>query len=1062
MVVSWEVVGGAERGGLRVCLECDLSSATAESRLAVGAVLKELEFQGGRLHYELVSGSGPPSGWVTTTLRGRHLIVKLGEDKENVATHVSPFAHWAQVAAKENGSDAQPLDESANFDDCTPVQLSSVDGNDSSSFLGRDPMKADADEEPTEAWRAYEEKFGEARDGRREGFKKNSFALFSPQRPAKTTPAEALEVALSFKARDKRDKGHKQQSMLWDVDSEGEDIPICSHCLLPVGEFPYHSKSARAKCVHAECMAQLIVEQSRQDEEAWELAGTAAKMESRLAYDIGWRMETVPTNSAIAQRLGCSPVPQGLCCLVYDAAARTVRIAATHEPAAAVNLEYLLLALKVRKDAGREPLFSLDPVDVDALETSPQRKIYEPSWLAGTSVGDVMFQADYFMKELALGEYTMPVAGMKSVFDWVEMLRNDTGADWAGREWFVVKNADIRMAEDKTLIPHVRMGVEARELMVIDNKFEDKPVTLQSHPLKRFAENFTRNFDLIAERKSVVFHLRELAKASVMAKFLVDSGVCLDKRWHEVADEIIGSTKPETHPEIPQLWNMRGHSRIKLENGRLVNLANGVYIRAIYGGVQFGLDKFELAQRSGLQDAQMSQGKFGLSQRPGLPGAQMSQRLPGLGMGAGSKPLFMPQRFTIGQRAVETPQGVDLNLDKFSLLSPDGFAGTLPPCSAPFDSREGRVVLGRCFLERLAQNSHNLKEEDKGLLKMLFNPTMCDRTLEGDAFIPPDPNSEYIERVRNLVNEEALLLKRRKAHFSDKGFIVDNAGPEFPSSWTSRFQVDKDGCSKMAFAADKHCLVQVQADAAFQKTLLHAVLPAASPEFLRDTEDGTLFRIYSIGSLEVRTTQEPAGEETVVAVFSRRMPSWKLSSGWRAKETDESETIVKVNAYVEAAESDGNTAYVSGESKPVCHFYVVLETDASHFIVTEKLSDGSITWAVDPDNLNDRNSLAKLLFTVDGKYGMTVRDIRNVQSKSAGPVPTDRVSSASKAYARAIFQLISGRGFRGKWGGEIGKQTNIQTPGFSIKERGSDLLQGVLNAQKTSAQKHEMCGRLGL
>ena len=56
-------------------------------------------------------------------------------------------------------------------------------------------------------------------------------------------------------------------------------------------------------------------------------------------------------------------------------------------------------ALKVRRTAQREPLFSLDPVDPQNLEKTPQKKVYEPSWLAGTSVGDVMFQADYFLKE---------------------------------------------------------------------------------------------------------------------------------------------------------------------------------------------------------------------------------------------------------------------------------------------------------------------------------------------------------------------------------------------------------------------------------------------------------------------------------------------------------------------------------------------------------------------------------------------------------------------------------------------------------------------------------------
>ena len=44
--------------------------------------------------------------------------------------------------------------------------------------------------------------------------------------------------------------------------------------------------------------------------------------------------------------------------------------------------------------------------------------------------GDVMFQADYFLKELALGEYSMPVVGMSSVFDFSEMTGKEN--QWAG------------------------------------------------------------------------------------------------------------------------------------------------------------------------------------------------------------------------------------------------------------------------------------------------------------------------------------------------------------------------------------------------------------------------------------------------------------------------------------------------------------------------------------------------------------------------------------------------------------------------------------------------------
>lgn len=38
------------------------------------------------------------------------------------------------------------------------------------------------------------------------------------------------------------------------------------------------------------------------------------------------------------------------------------------------------------------------------LEKTMLEKRFSPSWLAGTSVGELMFQADYYLKELAVGE----------------------------------------------------------------------------------------------------------------------------------------------------------------------------------------------------------------------------------------------------------------------------------------------------------------------------------------------------------------------------------------------------------------------------------------------------------------------------------------------------------------------------------------------------------------------------------------------------------------------------------------------------------------------------------
>jgi hypothetical protein len=40
---------------------------------------------------------------------------------------------------------------------------------------------------------------------------------------------------------------------------------------------------------------------------------------------------------------------------------------------------------------------------------------------------------------------------------------------------------------------------------------------------------------------------------------------------------IVKNTAAEAHPQIPQLWNMRGNSRIQLKNGRLIDMITGAW-----------------------------------------------------------------------------------------------------------------------------------------------------------------------------------------------------------------------------------------------------------------------------------------------------------------------------------------------------------------------------------------------------------------------------------------------------------------------------------------------------
>merc|ERR1719394_1424257 len=107
------------------------------------------------------------------------------------------------------------------------------------------------------------------------------------------------------------------------------------------------------------------------------------------------------------------------------------------------------------------------------------------------------------------------------------------------------------MSEDNVLVPYLKMGVEAREQLMGANGLEDAALTRPDHPLVKYAEAFTHNFDLIAERKSVVCQLREVAKASIIAKFLLESGIELDEPWFSLGEQ----KQSVCCLEVPQLWN---------------------------------------------------------------------------------------------------------------------------------------------------------------------------------------------------------------------------------------------------------------------------------------------------------------------------------------------------------------------------------------------------------------------------------------------------------------------------------------------------------------------------
>lgn len=70
----WEVIGGADRGGILVRFGPQTSSPQLADRLATGAFIAELALEGERLQYRLLAGAGPGTGWVSTKLKEKVLV----------------------------------------------------------------------------------------------------------------------------------------------------------------------------------------------------------------------------------------------------------------------------------------------------------------------------------------------------------------------------------------------------------------------------------------------------------------------------------------------------------------------------------------------------------------------------------------------------------------------------------------------------------------------------------------------------------------------------------------------------------------------------------------------------------------------------------------------------------------------------------------------------------------------------------------------------------------------------------------------------------------------------
>lgn len=287
-------------------------------------------------------------------------------------------------------------------------------------------------------------------------------------------------------------------------------------------------------------------------------------------------------------------------------------------------------------------------------------------------------------------------------------------------------------------------------------------------------------------------------------------------------------------------------------------------------------------------------------------------------------------------------------------------------------------------------------------------------------FVPPDTSFAYVTKLRNLIKQEEDVREKRKEHFFSEKFVASEPGHLFPYSWTTAFEIAR-GRTQAAVGHTNGVLLQARPDYKAQASaVFDHVLKTATPAFDKTTEDGLRFRIYRFGSLEVRTTQEHDGKEVVGVVFSVRSTKRLYNAGRQAFSARGSERFVKITEYIEAASQDATSLKASATSSSDRHSYVVLETEQGTLVVTEKRADGTVTWDENPKDLEDRNSLAKVIRSMD--CAITVQDMRRYQMQEARKAEYGASSSACKRYAQGAYSWAGGdeHGMHGGFGKPIG------------------------------------------
>jgi hypothetical protein len=341
----------------------------------------------------------------------------------------------------------------------------------------------------------------------------------------------------------------------------------------------------------------------------------------------------------------------------------------------------------------------------------------------------------------------------------------------------------------------------------------------------------------------------------------------------------------------------------------------------------------------------------------------------------------------------ESKRGVDLNLDEFSLTeaktaSEERQLGDWGFCQVSSGNLSASMVDEFWASVDGRAKASSFLEEGKQLLWRVFNPHLSDRRDEGDLFVPPSTNFSHVQSLIDLTTDEQYFRQQRASHFCSADFSKSSPGFLFPRTWICSVEVSNGPWPEEGLRSSKLHAVQ-------DHTLSTSALKLITPTFDKYADDGTRFRIYTVGSLEVRTVQEHDSAEVIGAVFSKGGVKQSPVDNAVAWQMHKENRVAKVVFYVE-------------KSQPDFAYFVLIEMVEQNVLVAELSKTGAAMWEWNPSSLDERRSLAKALSVVDcsqQQRKISANEVRSVCPAAHG-VGSHR---ARKDFALAVRSAVVDR-----------------------------------------------------